>query len=334
MTKTKRTSQSIQKISNKLKYSNPVFRIQENDARIAIRQDQINAVPPELREYVVDQEHKEYSNESLQVWQLILAQKEYLFKYHASCLDQEYILGFNKMGLSSTKIPFVLDINEALNTIGWSAVCVAGYLPPMIYAKFIENKIFPIARDIRHLKHINNAPLPDFIHDVTGHLPMLFSQEYRSFLCRIIVLMARAPGNDLDAALFLSAIEWGKLKNSLNPSIIRIQALETKMKHIVTELKKKPSILTQLNRMFLWSIELGVLGNIKNYRCYGAGILSSPLELEAVYKKSKKIIPYSMAVIHHEINYSSLQDQFFVIQDYDQLQCVLNQYLMDYYNIH
>lgn len=310
------------------------LQMQENDAGANnIKKNRLNSIPSELTSYIVDQEYSQYSADSLQAWQLMLSQKESLFQHYNRCIDQEYLLGFYKIGFSSKKIPSIFEINETLNSIGWSAVCVDGYLPSRIYAKFIENKIFPIARYIRRLEQINHSPIPDFIHDVTGHLPMLFSHGYQSFLQRMIKLMSQHQGSDLDKALFLANVELGNLKIMLNPPIKKLQAVENKIQRILIELKNKPSILTQLNRMFLWSIEFGVLGNTEEYKCFGAGILSSPLELQECCKRRKKIVPYSMMVIDQEINFSSLQDQFFVIQHINDLDDVLDQYVINQQNL-
>ena len=284
-------------------------------------------IPNELFSFVVDQNYSDYSDEDRKVWQIVISEKEELLLNHSDFIDSTYLLGFSKIGFSSKQIPTLDDINKVLRTVGWSAVCVDGYLPATVYAGFIEHKIFPVAKHIRSLEHISYSPTPDFIHDVTGHLPMLFSQNYQKFLQRIIELMSKAPGNYLDEALFNANGELGNLKQSQNTMDLKIQKIQQEIGVIQSKLKANPSALTHLSRMFLWSIEFGLIGTLENYKCFGAGMLSSTTEIMAACKKYRNILPYSLNVIDYEINLSDIQNQYFVTEDYDKLSDVLNQYL-------
>ena len=284
-------------------------------------------IPNELISFVVDQNYSDYSDEDRKVWQIVISEKEEFLLNHGGCIDPTYLLGFSKIGFSSKQIPTLADINEVLQTVGWIAVCVDGYLPATVYAGFIEHKIFPVAKHIRSLEHISYSPTPDFIHDVTGHLPMLFSQNYHKFLQRIIVLMSKAPGNYLDEALFNANVELGDLKKSLNGMDIKIQMTQNKISAIQNKLKENPSALTHLSRMFLWSIEFGLIGTMESYKCFGAGMLSSSTEIIAACKNPRKILPYTLNVIDYEMNFSEIQNQYFVTESYGQLSDVLNEYL-------
>lgn len=283
--------------------------------------------PSELSPFIIDQDYFSYSDEDQHVWYQVITNKEDFIRKYKNNIDPTYLSGFYKINLKPEKIPTLAEINVILQTVGWMAVCVDGYLPSAVYANFIEHKIFPVARHIRRLKHIDHSPIPDFIHDVTGHLPMLFSMNYQDFLQKIILLMNKAPGNELDELLFNAHVELGNLKHSLKGSAASLSAIQKKIETLQSELKRTPSILTQLTRMFLWSIEFGLIGDKENYKCFGAGILTAPTEVLDAINHRNKIIPYSIDVINYEINFSDIQDQFFVTKSYDHLTEVLDQYL-------
>lgn len=79
--------------------------------------------------------------------------------------------------------------------------------------------------------------------------------------------------------------------------------------------------------MFLWSIEFGLLDSDENYKCFGAGIMTSPLEIQAVCQKATKVLPYTVNVIDYDINFTDVQEQFFAIKSFQDFEEVLDEYL-------
>lgn len=283
-------------------------------------------IPPKLAQYIATQEQTEYTNEDLFVWKKFVSNQYVLLKTQSNYIETAYISGFYELGLSPDYIPNLVEINQVLQTAGWSAVYVNGYIPAKAYAHFISLKIFPISKSIRKIYQIDHAPMPDFIHDIMGHLPLLLTNQYQEFLQQITYLMTHNQGNKLDEALFQANLELANLKNVAHPNKILVQNQLEKIKRINHELKTNPSVVSFLNRMFLWSIEFGLIGTTKEYRCFGAGILSSPTELNYVCQRKPKILPYSLKVIDYDIDFINFQSNYFVATDFDQHINVLKQF--------
>ncbi len=278
----------------------------------------------EINKFILKQDLPCYSAEDINVWEKFVSRQVALLEQNKSHIHPSYELGFNKLKLSPQKIPTINEINIALKPFGWKSVFVDDYIPPAIYAHFISQKIFPIAYKIRNLKHIDHSPMPDFIHDVIGHLPMLFTKDYQDFLQQLAETISICEGHDLDEALFQSNLELANLKKGSFPNSAVIQNRLEHIESIKDSLKINPSNITLLNRMFLWSIEFGLIGTPDKYQCYGAGILSAPQELNHILQRNINILPYSLDVIKQDINFTDVQDVFFVAKEFKDLIMVLN----------
>lgn len=268
-----------------------------------------------------------YPEENHQVWQQIMFMKNELFSQYSEHIDAAYLSGFKKLNLNDKQIPTIKHLNDALRPVKWSVVCINGYISASLYARLISQRIFPIARQIRSLKHIDHSPIPDFIHDVIGHLPMLFTPTYQEFLCQLVDCINRAKENEFDTALFEADIELVNIKLNPNVDATEVKRVEDKLALIHSELKKNPSELTHLTRMFLWSIEFGLYGTQADYKCFGAGILSSQQETLDFCHHRREVVPYSIDVINYDINFTDIQNQFFILESFDHAIDVLNQYM-------
>ena len=281
---------------------------------------------PQFSQFIIEQEYQHYSAENALVWEKFVSRQCTLLEQYKHYIHSSYRLGFNKLKLSPQKIPTLAEINMALKHAGWSAVFVEDYIPPVVYAHFISEKIFPVSYNIRSLKHIAHSPMPDLIHDVIGHLPMLFTQSYHDFLQQLAQAILQYESHDLDEALFQSNLDIANLKKESTLNIVAIQDKLERIQSIKESLKINPSYITFLNRMFLWSIEFGLIGTPDKYQCYGAGILSAPQELNHIFHGDVNILSYSLDVIKHDINFTDVQNNFFVISEFKDLIEVLNQF--------
>ena len=101
-------------------------------------------------------------------------------------------------GISTEQIPRIAEMNDKLGAIGWSAVCVDGFIPPRAFQDFQAHRILPIAADIRTRRHLTYTPAPDIIHEAAGHAPFLSDARYAQYLMRIGEVGGRAFSTPAD----------------------------------------------------------------------------------------------------------------------------------------
>lgn len=273
--------------------------------------------------YDVAQRHEDYTAAEHETWRQLLARTEAFVSRHEARLHPAYVEGFRRLVLPWASIPRLEDVNAALAHHGWSAVCVNGYIPPEAYAGLLARGIFPIARNIRPREHLEFSPTPDLAHDMLGHIPMLISAEHCQFLRRISRATASARPNPLDHELFQAHLALGALRSSSPRRRRALLAAEARVEAAHAALGRAPSPLAQLDRLYLWTIEFGLMGTPDDFRVYGAGLLSSPAEADALLTRGAPIFDFSSAVTHHHINFSDYQAAYFVARDHAQLERVL-----------
>jgi phenylalanine-4-hydroxylase len=281
-------------------------------------------LPEDFRRHLVAQKYEQYGAVEHQVWCEVLARNEWLISAWENRLHPEYIAGMRALELPK-RVPRVEEINERLQRTGWQIVCVDGYIPSSTYAGLMSASLFPMSRRIRRPEHVDYAPEPDLVHDVIGHLPMLFSPQHREFLRKLATVMRRAQPNALDEELYAANRRLGELKTrgAADADVAETEATVTRVHRA---LQTNASELTHLGRMYLWSVEFGLTGQIDDFTIYGAALMSSPAEFTAVCEGQSTLLPYSLDVIHTDIAFTDLQKQYFVAHDFAHLEQVLNRY--------
>lgn len=266
-----------------------------------------------------------FSSEATRLWQRIWAKH---LAFLASCrdrVDASYLAGLAQLDLDPFGVPTVEDINRRLAAIGWSAVPVDGYIPTPVYTKLLLQRIFPVAAFLRSAAHVDHSPAPDFAHDVLGHLPLLFCPQHRAYLRRLAALMSTTSESAAGRALHLANRRMSTLvaRSAPGDEIARAQILVDRAR---AEDNACPSEQSELGRIFLWSIEFGLVGNARSYQLFGAGLLSSPRESRLACAPTAPVRPYSLDVIRHDIEFSSPQKRYFVADGYGVFHDVLDRY--------
>ena len=117
-------------------------------------------------------------------------------------IDDSYVDGLQKTGITLDKIPNIQDMNDILGEIGWGAVCVDGFIPPTAFMEFQAYKVLVIAADIRQLEHIEYTPAPDIIHEAAGHAPIISDPEYAEYLRLFGEIGSKAISSSRDYELY------------------------------------------------------------------------------------------------------------------------------------
>jgi phenylalanine-4-hydroxylase len=235
------------------------------------------------------------STEELTTWSKKLqTHNEFLFA-NVDKIHPEYIQGFNLLDLNESRIPSLHEINLKLSVTDWKAVWVASNLSLDQYAKYILKNKVPLNHD-----------QPELFHDIALRLPMLFSKEYTKYLTSLCSLVLRAEPNLLDHAM-RKAIERHQFD---------------KVAQIAERLREHPSELSQLTRMFFWTIDNGAMGTRNKVKLYGSKLLMNADENFS--RNGKFELTYNSSEFVRDHNF--LQNKIYVASDFNFLKKVLKDY--------
>lgn len=282
-----------------------------------------DALPSRWKRYFVPQRHGAYTPVEHATWRRLLTRTAALVAELHRWLHPAYVEGFRQLILPWKKIPRLREVNAVLAEFGWQTVCVEGYLPPEVYAGLLARGILPVARSIRRLEHADFSPTPDLAHDLLGHLPMLIASDYQQFLRRLAEAMAVAHGSRLDRDLYLANRALAESRCRPHCTFTQSAASPARAALIRESLARHPSALTELGRLYLWTIEFGLLGGTREYCVYGAGLLSSVAETRAVCSGRTPILDLSLAAVERDIRFSDPQSAYFVAPCYQELHRLL-----------
>lgn len=156
-----------------------------------------------------------FTKEQHKTWEtLFLRQIENIKKF--AC--REFITGFNKLDLPSSRIPSLEEINEKLvPATGWRAIRTPiRYLSDKEWSGHMSRKEFPITNFIRNRKELDFTPEPDIFHDVFGHLPLLMDLEVAKLIETFSLVYNRANDKRLRqvSQLWWNTIEFGLTKRN------------------------------------------------------------------------------------------------------------------------
>ena len=269
-------------------------------------------IPNHLKQYIVKQDYKSYSYIDQACWRFIMRISINFFKDNA---DKIYIEGLKKTGITINRIPKISSIDNKLSKFGWRAVCVRGFIPPNIFMEFQSLKILPIAADMRNHKHITYTPSPDIVHEAAGHAPIIANKDYSEYLINYGEIASKAIMSSEDLNIYYAIRELSDIKENINASQKDVKKVEKKFKEALKSISyvSESAVLARMN---WWTVEYGLIGNKKNPKIYGAGLLSSLAESENCFKDDVKKIPFSIDCINYNYNITEQQPQLFVTSNY------------------
>jgi phenylalanine-4-hydroxylase len=280
-------------------------------------------VPDYLKSYLAPQFYENYSAREHSTWRYILRQSRQFFKENAHAI---YLDGLARTGISLTKIPRVSDIDKLLSQYGWRAVPVRGFVPPKIFLDLQSRKILPIAVDIRTLENITYTPSPDIVHEAAGHAPILADKDYRDYICKYALIAKKAITSHDDQNLYLAIRRLSDMKENPKYSSQQVAQAEMELDAILEE-DTWVSEANQISRMYWWTAEYGLVGDITKPKIYGAGLLSSLYESRLCIEDPKvKKIPLSLDCIKQKFDITKPQPQLFVARDFMQLSQLLSEF--------
>ncbi len=280
---------------------------------------QVAALPAHLKQFIVDQHYEHYTPVDHAVWRYVMRQN---YSYLKDVAYYPYIPGLLKAGLTIEKIPSLQEMNNALGKIGWGAVTVDGFIPPVAFMEYQAYRVLVIAADIRQLNHIEYTPAPDIIHESAGHAPIIADQDYHEYLSYFGSIGAKAMFSAQDFELYEAIRALSILKEMPDADKDDLQKAE-ELVALRQENMGAPSEMALLSRLHWWTVEYGLIGPLENPKIYGAGLLSSIGESVSCMKSDVKKLRYSIDAIKYAYDITKAQPQLFVTPTFQNLIDVL-----------
>jgi phenylalanine-4-hydroxylase len=180
---------------------------------------------------------------------------------------------------------------------------------------------------MRGFADVEHSPVPDLAHDLIGHLPMLVDEQHRGFLRRMGEALCRAEPDARDHRLYEAQQRAGYLRQGSvrHPSVIR--KADAEVANAEAELERQPSLLARLGRLYLWTIEFGLLGDAGNWGAYGAALMSSARELDHLMSGGAQVLPLSVEAMAKGITFCNPQRTYFFALDHAVVHQILDDIL-------
>jgi phenylalanine-4-hydroxylase len=279
-------------------------------------------LPKHLHKFIVKQPYEEYTAQNQAVWRYVMRMN---LDYLSLVAHESYVEGLKKAGISINQIPKMEGMNRILKDIGWAAVSVDGFIPPNAFMEFQAYNVLVIASDIRTIEHIEYTPAPDIIHEAAGHAPIIANPEYAEYLRRFGEIGAKAISSEKDFEMYEAVRLLSILKEDPNANLSDIEAAEKKLMYLQDNIGEL-SEMAQIRNLHWWTVEYGLIGDIKKPKIYGAGLLSSISESKWCLTNNVKKIPYSIEASTQNFDITKPQPQLFVTPNFAHLSFVLEEF--------
>ena len=279
-------------------------------------------LPKHLHKYIVNQSYEEYTAQNQAVWRYVMRIN---VNYLSKVAHSSYVEGLKKAGISIEGIPRMEGMNRILKDIGWAAVSVDGFIPPNAFMEFQAYNVLVIASEIRTIDHITYTPAPDIIHEAAGHTPIIANPEYAEYLRRFGEIGSKAISSSKDHEMYEAVRLLSILKEDPNSSQNEIIQAQNKVEFLQNNMGVL-SEMAQIRNLHWWTVEYGLIGDLKTPEIYGAGLLSSIGESKSCLKPEVKKIPYTIEAAQKNFDITKPQPQLFVTPDFAHLSLVLEQF--------
>lgn len=282
----------------------------------------IQQLPKHLHSFIIEQNYHNYTSRDQAVWRYVMKRNH---EYLAQLAHSSYVTGLKKTGISIDHIPSIKEMNESLGKIGWAAVTVDGFIPPSAFMEFQKHNVLVIAADIRPFDQIEYTPAPDIIHEAAGHAPIIADDEYAEYLRYFGEIGSKAISSKSDYKIYEAIRHLSILK--ANPYSLKKDILEAeKNLKLQNDNAGMPSEMTLIRNLHWWTVEYGLIGEMKNPKIYGAGLLSSIGESKNALSPEITKLPYSIDAIDYGFDITKLQPQLFVSPNFKYLTEVLDEF--------
>lgn len=288
------------------------------------QEDIVASLPLHLRPFVQVQDHAaHYTPRDHAVWRFLMTA---LTRSLAATAHPVYLEGLAATGIALDHIPSIDEMNACLARLGWRAVVVDGFIPPAIFMEFQALRVLVIALDMRSVEHLLYTPAPDILHESAGHAPFLVDVDYAEFLQRFGEVGMKAIASRHDHELYEAVRALSILKEDPRSTEAAIAAAEAALEELAA-CDEAPSEAAMLTRLHWWTVEYGLVGEVRDYRLFGAGLLSSLGESQSCLDDAavpKRPLTVDAVAVPYDITRS--QPQLFVTRSCRHMSQVLEEF--------
>ena len=154
-------------------------------------------------DYTCDQGHSAYSLADHDTYRSLYERQSALLP-NLAC--QAFTDALPQLG-SMQSIPRFEDINaRLLQATGWQLVGVPGLIPELPFFTLLSQRQFPVTTWMRNPDELDYIVEPDLFHDLFGHVPLLFDQQFADHMQAYGAGALKAHG--LGACELLSRLYW------------------------------------------------------------------------------------------------------------------------------
>lgn len=294
------------------------------DLQLPSQSDIVASLPVHLRPFVKIQDYEnQYSARDHAVWRFLMTA---LSRSLAKSAHPVYLEGLARTGISLERIPSIDEMNACLVKLGWRAVVVDGFIPPAIFMEFQALKVLVIALEMRSVEHFFYTPAPDILHESAGHAPFLVDVDYAEFLQSFGEIGMRAIANRFDQELFEAIRALSIIKEDPVATVGQIAAAEERLELLAAQ-GGEPSEAALLTRLHWWTVEYGLVGELDDYRLFGAGLLSSLGESQSCRDDAKvRKLPLTVNAVATPYDITTTQPQLFVTRSCKHMSQVLEEF--------
>jgi phenylalanine-4-hydroxylase len=276
-------------------------------------------LPADLEAYRVTQDYSRYDAADQATWRFVML---HLMRHLSSRAHPLYLEGLSRSALAPVAIPRISDVDAALRAFGWRAIPVSGFLPPRAFQRLQALGILPIAADIRTPNHIAYTPAPDIIHEALGHAPLLADPVYAEYVKRAGAVAELAFSSPEDDQVHTAIAHLSALKEASPEGHSSVKRAEEQLQAALSR-RRNTSEALRMSRLYWWTAEYGLIGTPKDFKLFGAGLLSSLAESLQCFEPRVRKLPLSVQCLDVAYDITTQQPQLFVVPSFDRLFDVL-----------
>jgi phenylalanine-4-hydroxylase len=291
------------------------------DMRQLMLKKALKIMPEHLLEHVAEQKYELYTAIDHASWRYIMRVSKAFFKNHA---HKKYLSGLEQTGITTDRIPRISEMDAKLKKIGWRAVTVTGFIPPAVFLEFQSLSVLPIACDMRRLEHLEYTPSPDIVHEAAGHAPIIADPAYARYLHKFGEIARKAIFAKEDLEIYDAIKYLSDIKEDPRTTAQEIDAAYKRLSEAYGKVRFV-SEASKLSRLGWWSIEYGLIKTGREFKIYGAGLLSSVSESYNAIHGNVKKVPLTLKCVDTDYDITKPQPQLFYVEKFKQLEKVIDQ---------